>query len=57
MKNMKLWTALTVAAVRREPVSQEVMGVWIGFTKLTNAIVSAVMAIVAGVLYDYVGPM
>lgn len=50
-------TAPLAGAVQRELVNQEVMGVWIGFTKLTNAIASAVMAIVAGVLYDKVGPM
>ncbi|MBQ6836498.1 MAG: MFS transporter, partial [Clostridia bacterium] len=50
-------TAPLAGAVQRELVSQDVMGVWIGFTKLTNAIASAVMAIVAGVLYDKVGPM
>lgn len=49
-------TAPLAGAVQRELVSQDVMGVWIGTTKLTNAIVSAIMAIVAGMLYDYVGP-
>lgn len=44
------------AAIQRELVTQEVMGVWIGVTKLSNAIVSAIMAILAGVLYDHVGP-
>lgn len=43
-------------AIQRELASQEVMGVWIGVTKFSNAIFSAVMAVVAGVLYDYVGP-
>lgn len=44
------------AAIQRELVSQDVMGTWIGVNKLTNSIFSAVMALVAGILYDYVGP-
>lgn len=44
------------AAIQRELVSQEVMGTWLGVTRLTNAVVSAVMALLAGILYDKVGP-
>ncbi len=44
-------------AVQREIVNPKVMGVWLGTTKLTNAIVSAVMAIVAGYVYDNLGPV
>lgn len=43
-------------AIQRELVDQEVMGTWIGVNKLTNAVFSAVMAVAAGLLYDYVGP-
>lgn len=43
-------------AIQRELVDQEVMGTWIGTNKLTNAMFSALMAVVAGLLYDYVGP-
>jgi len=42
-------------AIQRELVSPEVMGTWIGVTKFTNAVFSAVMAILAGWLYDYLG--
>ena len=45
------------AAVQRELVDPRVMGVWLGTTQFTNAIVSAVMAIVAGFVYDHVSPI
>lgn len=44
------------AAIQRELVSQEVMGTWLGVTRLTNAIAAAVMALLAGVIYDRIGP-
>ena len=44
-------------AVQREIVNPKVMGVWLGTTKLTNAIFSAIMAIVAGYVYDNLGPV
>ena len=44
------------AAIQRELVSQEVMGTWLGVTRLTNAVVSAVMALLSGIIYDRVGP-
>ena len=43
-------------AIQRELVNQDVMGTWIGVNKFTNSIFSAIMAVVAGILYDYVGP-
>ncbi len=48
-------TSPLAGAVQRELVEQNVMGVWIGFTKLTNAIVAAIFAIVAGYVYDHLG--
>ena len=45
------------AAVQREIVNPKVMGIWIGTTKFTNAIFSAVMAVVAGSVYDHLGPV
>ncbi len=50
-------TSPIAGAVQRELVDNSVMGVWIGLTKFTNAISSAVMASVAGFIYDRVGPM
>ncbi len=44
------------AAIQRELVSQEVMGTWLGVTRLTNAIVAAIMALLAGIIYDKIGP-
>ncbi len=44
-------------AVQREIVNPKVMGVWLGTTKLTNALFSALMAIVAGYVYDHLGPV
>ncbi len=43
-------------AIQRELVSQDVMGTWIGLNKFTNAILSAVMASVGGLIYDNIGP-
>jgi len=43
-------------AIQRELVSQDVMGVWIGTTKFTNAIFSAILAFSAGLIYDHIGP-
>ena len=43
-------------AIQRELVPREVMGIWIGTIKFTNAISSAVMALLAGVIYEAVGP-
>lgn len=48
-------TSPLAGAVQRELVEQNVMGVWIGFTKLTNAVVAAIFAIVAGYVYDHLG--
>ena len=45
------------AAVQREIVNPRVMGIWLGTTKLTNAVISSVMAIVAGSVYDRLGPV
>ncbi len=50
-------TSPIAGAVQRELVDNSVMGVWIGLTKFTNAISSAVMASVAGIIYDRIGPM
>ncbi len=44
-------------AVQREIVNPKVMGVWLGSTRFVTAIVSALMAIVAGQVYDNVGPV
>ncbi len=44
-------------AVNREIVNPGVMGVWLGTTQFTNAIVGAIMASVAGIVYDRVGPI
>lgn len=44
------------SAVQRELVDNSVMGTWIGVTKLTNGIASAIMVFIAGILYDKVGP-
>ena len=44
-------------AVQMEIMNPGSMGVWFGTTRLTNAIVAAVMAIVAGVTYDRLGPV
>ena len=43
-------------AVQRELVSQDVMGVWIGFNRLTTNLISAAAALVSGFIYDYIGP-
>ncbi len=43
-------------AIQRELVPNEVMGTWIGVTRLTNAVSSAIMALVAGLVYDHIGP-
>lgn len=43
-------------AIQRELVSQEVMGIWLGTTKFTNAIFSALLAFSAGLIYDHIGP-
>ncbi|MBQ5437016.1 MAG: MFS transporter, partial [Firmicutes bacterium] len=50
-------TSPIAGAVQRELVDNSVMGVWIGLTKFTNAITSAIMASLAGLIYDRVGPM
>ncbi|MBQ6014431.1 MAG: MFS transporter [Firmicutes bacterium] len=50
-------TSPIAGAVQRELVDNSVMGVWIGLTKFTNAITSAIMASIAGLIYDRVGPM
>lgn len=44
------------AAIQRELVSQDVMGTWLGVTRLTNAVAAAVMALLAGIIYDKIGP-
>lgn len=44
------------SAMQRELVSQEVMGTWIGVVRMTNAISSAVMAALAGIIYEKIGP-
>ncbi|MBR2521017.1 MAG: MFS transporter [Oscillospiraceae bacterium] len=44
-------------AVQREIVKPGIMGVWLGTTKLTNAVISAIMAVVAGFVYDNLGPV
>lgn len=44
------------SAMARELVSQDVMGRWIGLTRLANNIFGAVMALLAGVIYDSIGP-
>lgn len=43
-------------AVQRELVAQNVMGVWIGFNRLTTNLISAAVAFISGFIYDYVGP-
>ena len=45
------------AAVQREIVKPGVMGVWLGTTQFTNAIFAAIMAVVAGYVYDHLGPV
>ncbi|MBR2521018.1 MAG: MFS transporter [Oscillospiraceae bacterium] len=45
------------SAVQREIVKPGIMGVWLGTTRLTNAVISAIMAIVAGLVYDHFGPI
>lgn len=44
------------SAMARELVSQDKMGRWIGLTRLTNNLFGALMATVAGIIYDRVGP-
>lgn len=45
------------SAVQRELVEPEVMGTWIGTTNLTNNVICAVMALVAGMIYDRISPI
>ncbi len=49
-------TSPLTGAVQRELVSNDVMGTWIGVNKLVTNLVSALMAIIAGLIYDYIGP-
>jgi len=44
------------AAFMHELIAPEVMGTWLGVTRLTNAVVAAVMAVVSGSIYDKIGP-
>jgi len=44
------------AAIQRELVDQEHMNMWIGLLKFINAAASAISALIAGFLYDKVGP-
>ncbi len=53
---LDIWPPL-FGAVQMEIMNPGSMGVWFGTTRLTNAIVAAVMAIVAGVTYDRLGPV
>lgn len=44
------------AAMERELVSADQMGRWLGITRLFKMLLSALMAVVAGIMWDSVGP-
>ena len=44
------------ATIQRELVGNEVMGRWIGINRLVTSIFGAAMALVSGIIYDYLGP-
>jgi len=45
-----------VAAVERELVPSEQMGRWVGINRFFNMVLSAIMALFAGVIWDKIGP-
>lgn len=44
-----------MSTISRELVPQRVMGRWIGLTNLVSQIVSAIMALTSGIIYDHLG--